>query len=434
MNSARESKTTPNSVGNFAALRYPASTTYSDEEKAIAKIDLLQQYEGDIVKALVNSIGNVRVSIVMVTLPTNAWPRGEAVVKVEKQVVGIGLTFWLLAPIYPGYYVTATKLNLEGPEDELVALCAHEGEQHFDALRGDRIRFVPGARFYRESVERFDDLRQSKTQNPSSADGDNVPPASAFLALPQELRTEILQRALDELPVIQALHSDSSRSACPLWILSADTKRHPALLMVSKALRLQTLDAARLLASTPDALFLDASSMSSIREAIQQHLCRICQISAKQDLALIIALRSFDDFALDLHNLVPSNCHVYLVAYSPNPGSKKELDHRYGLNCLGVQCFALEPLHRLVSSASGAEYDRLDRCSDFRRWAYSCVRRNHVPSLVAAVLSVDQAGCGAVSELLWMRPTSASLSQREGQALDVLLQRSGSSMAFNVPV
>ncbi|KAK5688373.1 hypothetical protein LTS10_000351 [Elasticomyces elasticus] len=124
MNSAHESKTTPNSVGNFAALRYPASTTYSDEERAIAKIDLLQQYEGDIVKAIVNSIGDVRVSIVMVTLPTNAWPRGEAVVKVEKQVVGIGLTFWLLAPICPGYYVAATKLNFEGPEDELVALCA----------------------------------------------------------------------------------------------------------------------------------------------------------------------------------------------------------------------------------------------------------------------------------------------------------------------
>ncbi|KAK5730645.1 hypothetical protein LTR15_000582 [Elasticomyces elasticus] len=290
MNCARESKTTPNSVGNFAALRYPASTTYSDEEKAIAEIDLLQQYEGDIVKAIVNSIGDVRVSIVMVTLPTNAWPRGEAVVKVEKQVAGIGLTFWLLAPIYGGRFVVATKLNFEGPEDELVALCANVGEQHFNALRGDRIRLVPGGRFYRESVGSFDDFRQSKTKNPGSADGDDVPPPSAFLALPQELRTEILQRALDELPVIQALHPGSSQSACPLWVLSPDTKCQPALLMVSKSLRLQTLDVARLLAPTPGVLFLDATSLSSIREAIQQHLWRICQISAKQDLVLIIAL------------------------------------------------------------------------------------------------------------------------------------------------
>ncbi|KAK5702736.1 hypothetical protein LTR97_003682 [Elasticomyces elasticus] len=227
----------------------------------------------------------------MVTIPSNAWPRGEAVVKVEKQVAGIGLTFWLLAPIYGGHYVAATKLNFEGPEDELVALCTHEGEQHFDALRGDRIRFVPGARFYRGGVESFDDFRQSKTQNPGSANGDDVPPPSAFLALPQELRTEILQRALDELPVIQALHPGSSQSACPLWVLSPDTKCQPALLMVSKSLRLQTLDAARLLAPTPGVLFLDATSLSSIREAIQQHLWRICQISAKQDLVLIIALR-----------------------------------------------------------------------------------------------------------------------------------------------
>ncbi|KAK4891277.1 hypothetical protein LTR27_010079 [Elasticomyces elasticus] len=432
MNSACESKTTPNSVGNFAALRYPASTTYSDEEKA--QIDLLQQYEGDIVEALVNSIRNVRVSIVMVTLPTNARPWGEAVVKAEKQVAGIGLTFWLLAPIYGGRCVAATKLNFEGPEDELVALCAHEGEQHFNALRGDLIRFIPGARFYREIVGSFDDFRQSKTQNPGSADGDDVPPPSAFLALPQELRTEILQRALDELPVIQALHSDSSRSACPLWILSADAKRQPALLMVSKSMRLQTLDAARLLASTPDVLFLDATSMSSMREAIQRHLGRIRQISAKQDLALVIALRRCDNFALDLHNLVPSSCRIYLVAYSQNPKGNDELNHRHDLERLGVQCFALEPLHRPVSSPSGAEYDRFDRCSGAGRWAYSCVRRKHVPSLVAAVLNVDQAGCGAVHEFLWYRPTSVCLSRGEAQALDVLLQRSGSSMAFNIPV
>ncbi|KAK5755026.1 hypothetical protein LTS12_014826 [Elasticomyces elasticus] len=414
MSFARESKTTPNIVGNFAALRYPASTTYSDEERAIAGIDLLQQYEGDIVKALINSIRNVRVSIVMVTIPSNAWPRGEAVVKVEKQVAGIGLTFWLLAPICGGNYVVTTKLNFEGPEDELVALCTHEGEQHFDALRGDRIRFVPGARFYRGGVESFDDFRQSKTQNPGSADVDDVPPPSTFLALPQELRTEIQQRALDELPVVQTLHPDSSWSACPSWILSADTKRQPALLMVSKSLRLQALDAARLLALTPDVLFLDASSMSSIREAIQQHLGRIRQISAMQDLALIIALRSFDDFALNLHNLVPTNCRVYLVACSQNLVGHRELRHRYELNRAGVQCFALVPLHRLFSSTSGAEYDRLDRCSNSVRCAYSCVRRNHVPSLVAAVLSVDKAGGSA--------------------ALDVLLQRSGSNMAFNVPV
>ncbi|KAK5732403.1 hypothetical protein LTR17_010579 [Elasticomyces elasticus] len=428
MNSARELKTTPNSVGNFAALRYPASTTYSDEEKAIAKVDLLQQYEEDIVKAIVNSIGDVRVSIVMVTLPTNAWPRGEAVVKAEKQVAGIGLTFWLLAPVCGG------RSQLRRAEDELVALCAHEGEQHFDSLRGHLIHFIPGGQFYRETVGSFDDFRQSKTQNPGNADGDDVPPPSTFLALPQELRTEILQRALDELPVIQALHPDSLQSACPLWVLSPDTKRQPALLMVSKSLRLQTLDAARLLASTPDVLFLDASSVSSIREAVQQHLCRIYQISAKEDLALIIALRSFDDFALDLYNLVRSHCRVYLVACSPNPKGNGELGYRHNLTSLGVQCFALEPLHRLVSSPSGAEYDRLDRCSGFSRWAYSCVRRNHVPSLVAAVLIVNQAGCSAVREFLWNRQTSVCLSRREAQALDVLLQRSGSSMAFNVPV
>ncbi|KAK4904037.1 hypothetical protein LTR49_026447 [Elasticomyces elasticus] len=142
---------TPNRIANVSALRYPPVTTYTAEELEMADIAGMRQYEREMVDTVRKSTNCVQVSVVMVTIPNGA-DRSKAVLKMEKQIAGIELTFWLLAPICPGSCAAVTKLAFEGPEDELIALCLRESEERLDTLRGDRIRLNVGSPRYQGST------------------------------------------------------------------------------------------------------------------------------------------------------------------------------------------------------------------------------------------------------------------------------------------
>ncbi|KAK5744127.1 hypothetical protein LTR17_002157 [Elasticomyces elasticus] len=407
---------TPNWPADFdiGALIFSRSATYTATEREMVDFDRELLREQATIAMARLATGSDQVSIEwLVTKPGSG-----AIVKVEKKVSGIPLTCWLHVQPRSSPRFPYRKLMFEGPVDDLIQYCLSKRSRIFDLERFRPKTLVP---FARDAVD---------------IDTPGIPPRfSLFSALPQEIRTAILQIALEGLVV---LHVDTQVPQSPsqptrMWILSPDMKSHFALLHVSRSLRHQSMDAARLLAADRDTQrhvqVVDTTTFEHVEIVIKDVILSLPRTSHASKLDIVFKLIELNHYTVDTHNLVPPGCTVYLVMV--NPESTFYTSYLSTLTGLGVKVFMTKPLYVrratnedvLYEECVGFKPGRHDYHSLYYR---SCVRRGCIASLIASVLDIDVAGPRAVRELLWIERAGfrLSMSNNEAKVLNAMLPMS----------
>ncbi|KAK4902697.1 hypothetical protein LTR27_000636 [Elasticomyces elasticus] len=242
MPKARPWRRSPNCVADvdIGALYFSHSRTYTDEERKMVHLDGILRHEQQIVDEAIADTGCYRATVVWLTTQGGKTFRPAAIVKAEKAISGVAVIFWLIALAHAGRFTIMCKLDFEGSQDELVQHCATQ-HRRVDALECDELRLA-----YRNQLST--NLQQCLTRHHIS--DEVVVPGFRLLGLPQELRTAILQFAMFDLTVLHvAIYDSSAPTSQRAWLVSPDPVRDCALLQVSKSVREQSMDAARLLAT-----------------------------------------------------------------------------------------------------------------------------------------------------------------------------------------
>ncbi|KAK4892087.1 hypothetical protein LTR27_009437 [Elasticomyces elasticus] len=405
---------TPNCPANFdiGALIFSHSATYTAAEREMVDLDGELPKEQATISMAKLATGSDQVNVEwLVTRPG----RG-VLVKVEKKVSGIPLTFWLnvqprSSPEWPPY----KKLMFEGPVDDLIQHCRSQRSRIFDL---ERFRPKTLAPFAMDAVD---------------VDTSDTPPEfSLFSALPQEIRTAILQLALEGLVILHVdIQVPQTLSQPPrMWILSPDMTSHGALLHVSRHLRHQSMDAVRLLAADRETRrhvqVVDTTTYEHAQTVIKDVILNLPRTSPASKLDIVFKLIELNHYTVDTHKLVPPGCTVYLVMV--NAESTFYTSYLSTLTGLGVKVFMTKPLDVRTATNEDVLYDE---CVGFKpgRHDYhslyyrSCVRRGCIASLIASVLDIDVAGPRAVRELLWIERAGfrLSISQNEAKVLNAIL-------------
>ncbi|KAK5678752.1 hypothetical protein LTS10_009196 [Elasticomyces elasticus] len=396
---------------DIGALRFSRSATYTAVEREMVDLDdeLLKEQATIAMARLATGSDQVSVEWIITK------PGTGVIIKTEKEVSGVSLTFWLHVQPPSSLRFPYRKLRFEGSVDDLIQYCLSTRSRIFDL---ERFRPKTLAPFARDAVD---------------TDASGISPRfSLFSALPQEIRTAILQFALEGLVV---LHVDTQVPQTPLqptgiWILSPDMTSHGALLHVSRDLRHQSMDAARLLAADRDTQrhvqVVDTTTFEHAKTVIKDVILRLPRTSHAPKLDIVFKLSVLNSYTLDTHKLVPPGCTVYLVV--ANPESTFYTGYLSTLILLGVKVFMTKLL--CVRMATN-EYVLYDECVGFKQdgrdyhslYYRSCVRRGCIASLIASVLDIDVAGPRAVRELLWIERAGfrLSISDNEAKVLNAIL-------------
>ncbi|KAK5695774.1 hypothetical protein LTR97_008194 [Elasticomyces elasticus] len=408
---------TPNCPADFdiGALRFSRSATYTAAEREMVDLDHERTKEQATIAMARLATGSDQVGVEwLVTKPGTG-----VIVKAEKEVSGVALTFWLHVQPRSSPKFPYRKLRFEGSVDDLIQYCLSTRSRIFDLERFRPKTLVP---FARDAVD---------------IDASGIPPRfSLFAALPQEIRTAILQFAIEGLVVLHVdTHVSQSSSQPPtrLWILSRDLNSRGALLHVSRSLRHQSMDAARLLAADRDTRrhvqVVDTTTFEHAETVIKDVTSGLPRTSHPSKLDIIFKLIELNHYTVDTHKLVPPGCTVYLVMV--NPESIFYTSYLSTLTSLGVKVFMTKPLDVRMATNEDMLYDecvgfKLGRHDYHSIYYRSCVRRGCTASLIASVLDIDVAGPRAVHELLWIERAGfrLSISDNEAKVLNAILPMS----------
>ncbi|KAK4951053.1 hypothetical protein LTR10_011046 [Elasticomyces elasticus] len=333
---------TPNCPADFniGALRFSRSATYTAAEREMVDLACELSKEQATIAMARLATGSDKVSVEwLVTKPGTG-----VIVKAEKEVSGVSLTFWLHVQPVSSPKFPYRKLRFEGPVDDLIQYCLSTRSRIFDLERFRRKTLAP---FARDTVD---------------IDASGIPPRfSLFAALPQEIRTAILQFALEGLVILhvdtQVLQSPSPPTRT--WILSPDMINHGSLLHVSRSLRHQSMDAARLLAADRDTRrhvqVVDTTPFEHAETVIKDVILKLPRTSHPSKLDIVFKLIELNHYTVDTHKLVPHGCTVYLVVV--NPESTFYTSHLSTLAGLGVKVFMTKPLGVRMATNEDMLYD-----------------------------------------------------------------------------
>ncbi|KAK3642602.1 hypothetical protein LTR56_010650 [Elasticomyces elasticus] len=414
--SSRPWQRTPNCPANFdiGALIFSRCATYTAAERDMMDLACELPKEQATITMARLATGSDKVSVEwLVTKPGTG-----VIVKAEKEVNGVSLTFWLHVQPRSSPKSPYRKLRFEGPVDDLIQYCLSTRSRIFDLERFRPNTLVP---FARDAVD---------------IDASGIPfRFSLFAALPQEIRTAILQFALQDLVILhvdtQVLQSPSPPTR--MWILSPDMINHGALLHVSTSLRHQSMDAARLLAADRDTRryvqVVDTTTFEHAETVMKDGIFGLPRTSHASKLDIVFKLIELNHYTVDTHKLVPPGYTVYLVVV--NTESTFYTSHLSTLTGLGVKVFMTKPLDVRMTTNEDMLYDE---CVGFKQGRHdyhslyyrSCVRRGCIASLIASVLDIDVAGPKAVRELLWIERAGfrLSISDNEAEVLNAMLPMS----------
>ncbi|KAK5709830.1 hypothetical protein LTR17_019444 [Elasticomyces elasticus] len=413
MDISRPWQRTPNCPAHFdiGALRFSRSATYTAAEREMVDLDRELPKEQATIAMAKLATGSDQISVEwLVTKPGTG-----VIVKVDKEVSGVPLTFWLHVQPGSSPRFPYRKLGFEGSVDDLIQYCFSTRSRIFDLERFRPETLAPFAR------------------DAGDTDASGIPPRfSLFSALPQEIRTAILQLALEGLVI---LHVDTQVPQSPsqptrMWILSPDMTSHRALLHVSRGLRHQSMEAARLLAADRDTQrhvqVVDTTTFEQAETVIKDVILSLPRTSHASKLDIVFKLIELNRYTVDTHKLVPPGCTVYLVMV--NPESTFYTSYLSTLTGLGVKVFMTKPLHVRMATNEDVLYDECVGFKpgrhDYHSLCYrSCVRHGCIASLIASVLDIDVAGPRAVRELLWIERAGfrLSISDNEAKVLNAIL-------------
>jgi len=344
--------------------------------------------------------------------------REIAVVKAEKEVCGIALSIWLLIPPGTKSQCFAHRLEFEGSEQSLVEYCVSRNKC-MERLPRSMIWISP----------REEELPYIANLIISSAIVPDFTKPSAFLALPQELRSTILELALSDAVVLHYMQPEVRKA----WIVCQDPQHGIAPLNVSKGIHCQFKEAACQLAqSSPRrrVLVYDLRTDDIVHDDIMDQISICCASSGLEQLDIVLVIASISDMDSYIDTFLPatpahrSKCAVHIVIDSRDHPPKNHMKRLRNIEEVKLcSVYRLQSLNLVTAQRTATGFDRLDVYNGEALVAKSTFRCWNMASLLCAVLDVDTSGQRTVQELLCEYDVSADISISEAAVLDAMLPR-----------